>query len=280
MPTVEKIRGVGIALLAAACLVACTAEEHTIANPIWSDDAEEVMFIVNWHEIPRSDVSEAESDKKYKTQVEQYFRVPADLSSDPEPWGERRKHAGDAYFMRTAGYMVTSEVNGGGTVIRQFFLDGGERVIADSDDYPWDVDSAAVPTVVAVPSADGRYLAVLAYESLPGGLPGDGTVSVVDAEMLVPVVEQTRFSNANIIWRKDGRLNVYGGGKSAVWLPGTNVLVDGSPPPCKWPLTSSGYVAADGRIVVAGSSLDHPFDVVDEASEAVGAPNVPFGCGE
>jgi hypothetical protein len=195
MRTAPRRPALRIAALAVSA-AACTVEEHTIRTPIWSDDAEEVVFVVNWHDIPRSDVSEAESDKKYKTRIDQYFRAPADLSSDPAPWGERRKHAGDRYFMRSAGYMVTSEPDGDGTVIRQFFLDGDERVVADSETYPWKVDSVDVPTMIAVPSPDGRYLAIKAYEPQAGGAPGDGTVSVIDAQTFVEVVEQVQLFGA------------------------------------------------------------------------------------
>lgn len=264
-------------------LTACAVDRvEIVGEPVWSDDDEEVAFAAHFYEVPRRQIDEAPSDQKRKHSEYQYFRIPADLSEDATPIGQRRHDTGELYFMRTAGYLLASAKDSDTITILRIGLDGDERVVANSDDWPSSgaLGDNGAPSLLAAPSPDGRHLAVWS-EVDSGSAPKQSFhfhVKIIDIED--PTVDLAAFDIAGqmaLVWTPEGSAVCSGETGAFAWHEGESAFMPTVSPTCLWPRTTSSSVSSDGRIIVAGDSLEEPFRF-DAAVGVPGMPNVPFGC--
>ena len=266
----------GLVIGCAMLVPGCASEENVIAgDPVWSDDDDEVLFQVNWHDVPYRDRDESPSDKRWRNEEFQFYRMPADPDAEPEPLGQRGSNAGGFYYMRTAGYVLFTVGVGDHVEVRQMSLDGDERLVADSREITWLFDAGGGHSMEGIPSPGGEFVALWLNEYVWETAETHTALTVLDVETLETVLPQARLDGGDIVWRADGSLTFWTGDTGFDWMPGTDALTPGARPPCSGPMTTSSDVSSDGRVITAGLTLAAPFRFVP-----AGEYDRPFGCGE
>lgn len=278
-----RVGGIAVVFSLAGCWV---EQVEFTTDVVWSDDATEVAFTVKWHEVPRRQLDEAESDQGSRNRAYQLFRVPRDLSEEPIALGGRRSGIGTLYYIRTAGYVLIEEGHGDAIQVVAVGLDGDERIIEDSDSWPLTSDGGEDRSfgVGGVPSPDGRFVAL-------------ASSTRVDTEEANPPIETTSYKVVAIgdpetelaalelageggeVWRPDGAFIAYNDDEALEWREGASSFVATTRPPCSWPDTTSSRTSADGTIVNTGIDFDTPFVIDNDDPGVSGLPNIPFGCG-